>query len=562
MRTLTLDEITDKYIGEKGTAKREKFEYDLSAYDNMDIYIAIRTLSANITAVFIDDFEVRSGLPPTLSVNPASHDFGLVYLGTTVAQDFEISNAGSDMLEIYDFSSLGSDMMSFSIGSELPWHLTAGESETLTVLFSPTENGEYNATISISHSLSSLPQTISIYGTASDLRPPTNFSASADEYIVQLNWIIPESLPDQDNVNVSHNPHQNLTRTVLLGYKIHRNGALICQIDDPQTTQYRDQVLQSGIYTYELFALYQSGVSVPVAVQVTVSQPQSLTVFTDGFEDYADFATDFAPWILQDMDNNPTISIPGIQYPNSGLAMAFTILNPSATIPPLTYADPYIGNKMAACFSSVGSPNDDWMISPGIELQNDSSLKFFARSINYLTGGELFEVCVSTVSPLNLADFQIISGASPVEAPENWTRFDYDLSMFDSLTVHIALHCVSSQGHALLVDNFSVRSWPVDNDDLTLPLPQSLLLGNYPNPFNPETRIRYSIKDSGPVALEIYNMKGQLVKKLVNSVKAAGEYSVVWNGRDMNQRLLASGVYYYKLTCGSYISTKKMVMMK
>ncbi|MFO8144246.1 MAG: FlgD immunoglobulin-like domain containing protein [Candidatus Syntrophosphaera sp.] len=81
-------------------------------------------------------------------------------------------------------------------------------------------------------------------------------------------------------------------------------------------------------------------------------------------------------------------------------------------------------------------------------------------------------------------------------------------------------------------------------------------------PFNPETTIRYSVKEAMPVTLNIYNVKGQLVKTLVNDVREAGNYSVVWNGRDNNNQTVSSGVYYFKMNAGKYSNTKKMILMK
>jgi len=70
------------------------------------------------------------------------------------------------------------------------------------------------------------------------------------------------------------------------------------------------------------------------------------------------------------------------------------------------------------------------------------------------------------------------------------------------------------------------------------------------------------VKEAGPVAIEIYNLKGQLVKSLVSDDKAAGEHSVIWKGTDNNNRPVSSGVYFYKMSAGKYSSTKKMIMMK
>ena len=92
------------------------------------------------------------------------------------------------------------------------------------------------------------------------------------------------------------------------------------------------------------------------------------------------------------------------------------------------------------------------------------------------------------------------------------------------------------------------------------------LLNNYPNPFNPETNIAFSIKEAGYTTLEVYNMKGQLVKTLVNEVKESGNYTVTWNGTNNSNKSVSSGVYFYKMisegNSGRYTSTKKMILLK
>ena len=107
--------------------------------------------------------------------------------------------------------------------------------------------------------------------------------------------------------------------------------------------------------------------------------------------------------------------------------------------------------------------------------------------------------------------------------------------------------------------NFIMVEGSPNADDLT-PVTVTSLNGNYPNPFNPETVISYSIKDAGAVKLEIYNLKGQLVKQLVNVDQAAGHYQVNWNGKDSSGRPCSSGVYYYRLSAPKYQQTRKMVL--
>ena len=96
------------------------------------------------------------------------------------------------------------------------------------------------------------------------------------------------------------------------------------------------------------------------------------------------------------------------------------------------------------------------------------------------------------------------------------------------------------------------------NDIIT----NTVLISNYPNPFNPITNIAYSITEIGKVTIEVYNLKGQLVKTLVNEVKETGEYSINWNGTDKTNKPVSSGVYLYKMKSGNYTSSKKMILMK
>lgn len=90
----------------------------------------------------------------------------------------------------------------------------------------------------------------------------------------------------------------------------------------------------------------------------------------------------------------------------------------------------------------------------------------------------------------------------------------------------------------------------------------ALELDNYPNPFNPTTTISFSMPESGKAELTIYNTKGQLVKTLVSEDFTAGEHSAVWNGKDENEKLVSSGIYFYKLTTKNSVVAKRMIMLK
>lgn len=92
------------------------------------------------------------------------------------------------------------------------------------------------------------------------------------------------------------------------------------------------------------------------------------------------------------------------------------------------------------------------------------------------------------------------------------------------------------------------------------------LIGNYPNPFNPSTSVSFSVATPSEVSIDIYNVKGQLVKNLYDSFVPSNRVNqridVLWNGKDNNGQAVASGVYYTKMIAGKHTEFKKMLLMK
>jgi hypothetical protein len=101
-----------------------------------------------------------------------------------------------------------------------------------------------------------------------------------------------------------------------------------------------------------------------------------------------------------------------------------------------------------------------------------------------------------------------------------------------------------------------------DNGDPDTPELTTMSVGNYPNPFNPSTTISYSVPADGDVSITIYNAKGQLVSTLVNEHKIKGNYQVVWQGKDMNGRSVATGLYFTRLVSRGKAISSKMLLMK
>ncbi|MDZ4181941.1 MAG: carboxypeptidase regulatory-like domain-containing protein [Candidatus Cloacimonadaceae bacterium] len=101
-----------------------------------------------------------------------------------------------------------------------------------------------------------------------------------------------------------------------------------------------------------------------------------------------------------------------------------------------------------------------------------------------------------------------------------------------------------------------------DNDDDVIPVYPTELCGNFPNPFNPETTILFTLREAAAVKIEIYNLKGQHVKTLVDDNRAPGSHRVIWNGRDDRGNAVSSGIYFYTMSTPQYQSRRKMILMQ
>ena len=91
---------------------------------------------------------------------------------------------------------------------------------------------------------------------------------------------------------------------------------------------------------------------------------------------------------------------------------------------------------------------------------------------------------------------------------------------------------------------------------------QATLEPNVPNPFNPVTRISFTISQNAHTTLRIYDAAGHLVTTLVDQMMTPGRHSLTWRGTDSRNRQVASGVYYYQLKSGGQILTRSMVVLK
>ena len=196
---------------------------------------------------------------------------------------------------------------------------------------------------------------------------------------------------------------------------------------------------------------------------------------------------------------------------------------------------------------------------------------------NYIYGGEDRIYNHSTLNNLSYGEHNHSAGSlfsSTSAASADYLRLAPDSACIDAGTPDITglgllpydlagNFRVWGSGIDLGCYEYGSEPWVSVYDPVLPVLEQLLLQQNYPNPFNPSTTIQYSLPKAARLRLDIYNIKGQLVKTLVNSEMPAGTHSVVWNGRDMENKAVATGVYFYRISSPKEGSiTKKMMLMK
>ncbi|MCK4654740.1 MAG: T9SS type A sorting domain-containing protein [Candidatus Cloacimonetes bacterium] len=164
---------------------------------------------------------------------------------------------------------------------------------------------------------------------------------------------------------------------------------------------------------------------------------------------------------------------------------------------------------------------------------------------------------------------ELIPGAGTTQQITNYQFVD-EYEFIPGQIYYYWLECVSTSGDTTIWGPISITIPQAGTDDHQLTI-VDLQLSNYPNPFNPTTTISFNVTQSAVsgsdgssfVTLDVYNIKGQKVKQLINNLLTVGQHSVIWDGSDENNQPVSSGIYFYKLNIdGKTKAVKKMMLMK
>lgn len=248
-------------------------------------------------------------------------------------------------------------------------------------------------------------------------------------------------------------------------------------------------------------------------------------VIDENFSGYNAFSTSIGNWTMVDNDKLPTYSFSNYRFDNEGYTGSFIVFD--------GYADTFVNNGVAlesysgrnflaafAAYSETGLANDDWLISPEVEIDSTCWLSFYAASLTDEWGLERLKVLVSTTGA-STSSFTKVNVGRYLTIPAEWTFYKYDLSEYKGQKIRFALNCVSSNAFVLMLDKIriSIDEPHKDASVQSVSTLKSAVIGTamantaqrkQPTSFVTSKNTSLSVVTSGSIAYQIYR-NGKLV---------------------------------------------------
>lgn len=618
---------------------------------------------------------------PEFSVNPTSNDFGSILAGTSAQQSFTISNSGQGSLGITQVELQNADTcFSLSDTNGYPEYLATGENITVSVSFSPTEEGTFSATLLITDDLGSkTAHEVSITGSAyAPLAAPfvDGFETVTTDWVIvngtQTNgWYIGEATANTGTKSIYISSDGGATHSYELGDT--SISHFYADIAFPETSQ--DFYLrfnwmangEGGYSDYDYLQVYLVDTTVspvagtllssgslsasPLMLETTwqnanIALPEALSgstkrlVFTwkNDFSggEQAPAAIDNIR-IVEEQSQDLSLIIAGeSQIDLPGVSDGVNTIHASLIIDGVTGAQVGYAVAYASAVSPFSNAGLDITLTAdgfvNAYLVIDHNLGFIPSTIAYSFGGGwnvvfatldwttatvdfvvntgkqkaanltiVFSDSSEDTLPVTLSSFTAVyvnGGAVKlnwIAATETGVMGYYVLraeneELGSALAVSALIEAAnSSQAHSyeykdsealsnntyyywLMITDFNgvegffgpLTVFTDSNQEEPTPIVPIVTqnLGNFPNPFNPNTNIRYSLAEAAPVKISIFNSRGQRVRLFNNEHASPGYYSLAFDGKDERGQELSSGVYFYRFEAGKVRSTHRMMLLK
>lgn len=270
---------------------------------------------------------------------------------------------------------------------------------------------------------------------------------------------------------------------------------------------------------------------------------QEQLIWSEDFEDATTWAVDSVEgWTFIDLDQRPTYAMSGYTFPNQAYTGVAIVYNAALNDPPAPSTAAYQGEQGLYFYAAVpaaGQPgNNDWAITPQIQLGDDSRITFWARSIVATYGLERVAFGVSNTGT-NPSDFTIVTPGQYIEVPVDWTEYEVDLSAWDGQQIYFALHYQTEDAYILMTDQFEVWGTGLSTSDVAATRSTTHI---YPNPVKDVVNVQLAEGfNQANTVINVYNLKGQLIRSVkgVTSFDASsltpGAYIVEFNDGIMKQ---------------------------
>ena len=499
---------------------------------------------------------------PAVSIDSAALDFGTIPAGSTVSRTIRVSNTGQNELTVL---SIHSPFLSIIPGSAV---ISPGEDKKVELTFATNSPLQVSDSIVIASSDSRAPSqsvswrvTATGFGTLSS-SPDTIYRNSGQQFVAVTGMAYPwwecnfsvlikpgwsekpywQYYSPGDTIKVPLNPP---VEAFLGQHYIHLYNTLGARDSFPVFLQTGKPLIRKT---------WPSGLFPPGKdVKMTVRGNFFLPGISFGFDN--DLATvtgvsrvsDTLAVLSIDLDQGLIAAVREVELvavnPDGGREVV-----PLTVFVPVTACDfngdglCYLSDVIALILALRDSPGN----LPG-DLNGDGLFNLAdARDLlNALRHGGCPE------SSLLLAS---ASASENISGSESLAREDLDYIV----TILDQLGLTESEEFAL--------SKIIDIIPAVAELPRSFSLSqNFPNPFNPSTSISFSVPESAGrvgVFLKVFDLRGALVRTLVEGERGPGSYTMFWDGRNEQGKMLSSGVYFYRLQAGEFSSTRKMVLLK
>jgi hypothetical protein len=379
---------------------------------------------------------------------------------------------------------------------------------------------------------------------------PRDVVALANARTVTINWNTPESIVG------------------LIGYKVYRNDVLITE---PFVVglAFDDIDVPSGVHVYKVSAVYPSDESDAIAAEAVFVgfNPPADLVATEGVNSVN------LTWAEPD-DLQDTITLFSYRIDRRYAGVGeWIVLIDELPLSPSSYVDTFeitawqiyeyriIANYIEPDMTSIGSNIENAMPFDlpkpnnfvAIEGDGVANLSWEAPNTN---------PSAPTPNPLTVVGYNIYRNDVFLYTTTEYSYIDNDIT-----GTEYTYHITAVYHHSGLDTEFeSEKTNPqtVVSDNDIVDSVQTTLVGNFPNPFNPTTSIKFEIGNGKleNVSINIFNIRGQHVRTLVNGMYGAGTHTVVWNGTDDNGRSMSSGVYFYRMVADEYVNVRRMMLLK